>query len=204
MQIQPNPEIIWLDQTDSTSSEIHRQKENLKGGEVISAKMQTAGRGQGDHKWHSKAGENLTFSIYITYDKPHCLKAIDQQVLTMCSSVAVVHYLRTLGLEAGIKKPNDIYIDRRLKICGMLIENGLKGSDVNWTIVGIGLDMNQTEFPQDLPNPVSVAQLTGKNHELRSALENFMQIYWAQFERIWLDTDALKAEYESLIISVQK
>lgn len=189
-----------MQETDSTSAELHRRRPALKGGEVISAVSQTAGRGQGDHKWHSKPGENLTFSIYITYDENHTLKAVDQQILTCCSSVAVVKYLRTLGIETGIKKPNDIYYDRCKKICGMLIENGLSRSDVSWTIVGIGLDINQTEFPEDLPNPVSVAQLTGKQYDNATCLKDFMNIYWEQFSRIWNDPEGLVREYDSLVI----
>ena len=78
-------------------------------------------------------------------------------------------YLASRGIQARIKLPNDIYVGDR-KICGMLIENILDGPNIDKSIIGIGLDVNQTDFPDDLPNPVSMAQLTGREYPIEEEL----------------------------------
>lgn len=203
MQNSDSWNIIWMDEVDSTSAVIRRDLANMLSFSAIAAVSQTAGRGQGDHKWHSVAGENLTFSIFVRYDGYHVLSATDQVLLTMASSVAVARYLERFGIEASIKKPNDVYAGEK-KICGMLIENGLAGQAMNWSIVGIGLNINQTVFPSDLPNPVSVRQLTGEQYNIRQCLEDLLDVWRKHYEMIWEDRDALVNEYESRIISWQR
>ena len=83
------------------------------------------------------------------------MKAAGQFVISQICSVGIVRYLSDLGLDARIKWPNDIYIGDR-KICGMLIENTLKGDTLAVSIAGIGLNVNQRVFPPELPNPTSV------------------------------------------------
>lgn len=79
------------------------------------------------------------------------------------------------GIEVWMKPPNDIWVGAR-KICGMLIENILQGREISKTIFGIGVNVNQTEFPDFLPNPVSMAQLTGKKYELDSILKRLREV----------------------------
>ena len=82
----------------------------------------------------------------------------------------VDHGLLAQGVEARIKWPNDLYVGDR-KICGILIENVLEGKQVRESIIGIGLNLNQLQFPADLPNPVSLRQLTGRRYEPEATLE---------------------------------
>ena len=81
----------------------------------------------------------------------------------------LISYLAGKGIKARLKLPNDIYVGD-LKICGILIENILDGPNLGVSIIGIGLDVNQTDFPEDLPNPVSMAQLTGQTYNLQEEL----------------------------------
>ena len=114
---------------------------------------------------------NLTFSILF---KPAGLHATDILLITCATTLGIRDYLLGKGVEARIKWPNDIWVADR-KICGILIENVLDGSLVKHSIVGIGLNLNQTSWPEDLPNPVSVSQLTGESYELRAELEELTE-----------------------------
>lgn len=156
-------DIRWYETVDSTNDEARRQITALDNLSVIAAGCQTEGRGQGDHKWHSRPGENLTFSIVLKFggeDGLAPLLARDSLLITQLVTHAIRRYLSGKGIESYVKWPNDIYCGS-LKICGILIENVFKGRYVRSSIVGIGLNLNQTEFPDDLPNPVSVSKITG-------------------------------------------
>lgn len=193
-------QIIWYDNVDSTSAVIEREHANLADRSVIAAECQSAGRGQGDHKWHSFPGANLTFSIFIRYDDNRRIALRDQQIITPATSLAVVDYLSGFGIKAGIKKPNDIYVDGR-KICGMLIENSLRGGRMERTTIGIGINVNQTDFPEDLPNPVSIAQLTGEQYDIKKCLSDFLRHFSFRFDAIWTEPEALWKDYEEKLIS---
>ncbi len=195
--------VKWYDQVDSTSAVIERGYENMADRTVIAAESQTAGRGQGDHKWHSKEGENLTFSILVKYSGGRTITPARQQIITPAASLAVTDFLADFGIQAGIKKPNDIYVDGR-KICGMLIENRLSAGRMQMTVLGIGININQTEFPKDLPNPVSVALLCGGVYDTKKCLRDFLKHFSCRFDAIWTEPEALWKEYESKIVSIVK
>ena len=176
--------IIWLKLTDSTNDEARRLIRDLDNLSVIAARCQTAGRGQGDHKWHSLPGENLTFSVVLKFGEQGLapLAARDALTITETITLALRLYLEEKGISVRIKWPNDIYTGDR-KICGILIENILHGSDIVSSIIGIGLNLNQTEFPADLPNPVSIAQMTGAHYDPSAELVRFRDILSACAEK---------------------
>lgn len=175
--------ITWHDVIDSTNSEARRVLPYIDNLSVIAAECQTAGRGQGDHKWHSMTGVNLTFTVVFKFHHPAeqeaegkraaALDAKDALYITEVVTLALRLYLESHGVMARIKWPNDIYVGDK-KICGILIENVLAGSFVDSSIVGIGLNINQTDFPADLPNPVSLALLTGEKYSVHDELECLM------------------------------
>ena len=169
-------DIRWHDTVESTNDEARKAVGELDNLSVIAARCQTAGRGQGDHTWHSRPGENLTFSVVLKFggDGLAPLAARDMLLITETVTLALRRYLLRKRVSARIKWPNDIYVGDR-KICGILIENILHGPEVSASIVGIGLNLNQTEFPSDLPNPVSLSLLTGKSYEPEKELVRFMR-----------------------------
>ena len=169
--------IRWHDTVESTNDEARMALEELDNLSVIAARCQTAGRGQGDHTWHSRPGENLTFSVVLKFggDGLAPLAARDVLLVTETVTLALRRYLLHKRVSARIKWPNDIYVGDR-KICGILIENILHGPEVAASIVGIGLNLNQTEFPPDLPNPVSLSLLTGRRYDPEKELERFTGI----------------------------
>ena len=142
-------------------------------GTVVRAANQTAGRGQLGSKWHSAPEENLLLSI-ILY--PTWLEAQAQFYLSMAVALSLRDVVVGLGMggedkipsnavpSTHIKWPNDIYIDNK-KTAGILIQNAISGSSLQSAIVGIGLNVNQLEFPQELPNATSLALAFGQNRE---------------------------------------
>ena len=174
--------IKWFNALDSTNDEALRQIDEYDNLSVLSAREQTAGRGQRGNRWLSRPGENLTFSLVY---KPAGLRAADQMLLTATATVAVRDYLRSRGISARIKWPNDIYAGDS-KICGMLIENGLEGAFIKYSVIGIGLNVNQKEFAPELMNPTSMARLTGKTFSLEEELPCLLSFFrFPVSEDIW-------------------
>ena len=143
---------------------------NCDDGTVIVADFQSKGRGQRQNVWESEKGLNLTFSLVL---RPEFLKAHNQFLLSKIASLAVCDYLESIGVMAKIKWPNDIYIDDD-KVCGMLIESSLMGENISFSIVGIGINLNQAEFSKALANPVSVYKKTGRKTDITQALDGFL------------------------------
>ena len=163
------PHYIKVNQTASTNTYLSRLAATLPGGTVIYTPCQTAGRGQKGNSWESEDGKNLTFSMLL---KRPPVKARDQFYLSEAAALAVVEVLTT---EAGdgftVKWPNDVYWQDK-KICGMLLENSLNGTDIATCIVGIGINVNQERFLSDAPNPVSLINVTGREHDLEALLKH--------------------------------
>lgn len=172
--------ITWFESIDSTNSEARRQMGTVDKLSVFAAKYQTAGRGQRGNKWSSAAGENLTFSILapLSWDNRINVRAVDQFNITIVSALAVSELLTKYGIDNRIKWPNDIYI-RNKKVCGMLIENILDRDLVGTSIIGIGINLNQTDFPPELVNPTSVLLASGVKHQPEGVLVEFMEIFHA-------------------------
>ena len=139
--------------------------------DVVWAECQSAGRGQRGHTWHSNEGVNLTFSTVLT---PMFLTAVEQFMLSEVVALSLVDTLAECGAECRIKWTNDIYAGDK-KIAGVLIEQSLAGDRIARTIVGIGLNVNQREFPQDLPNPTSIVVERGAECDRREVLESFLK-----------------------------
>ena len=162
------PHYIKVSQTASTNTYLSRLAATLPGGTVIYTPSQTAGRGQKGNSWESEDGKNLTFSLLL---KRPPVNARDQFYLSEAAALAVVE---ALTAEAGdgftVKWPNDVYWQDK-KICGMLIENSLNGTDIATCIIGIGINVNQLIFVSDAPNPVSLINITGREHNLEALLK---------------------------------
>ena len=190
-----NWKIIHIEETDSTNRWVREKFAPSKLGVsseqtgsflgansdfVVWTDYQTAGRGCGTNRWESERGQNLLFSLLI---HPVDVPASQQFRITEWASVALCETLeRYLPCPVEIKWPNDIYVGDR-KICGMLIENTLKGSTIKDSIIGIGLDVNQRMFHSDAPNPVSMWQLTGQEFDREELLHAFLQTFDAVLTR---------------------
>lgn len=162
--------ILWLDSCRSTNAELSARVGEMRHGDVIATREQTAGRGQRGNSWEAEPGCNLTFSMLL---RPVTLHPSRQFEISMAVSLSIVDVLDRYLPErktARIKWPNDIYVGDG-KICGILIEHSLQGGRIEHTVVGVGININQRVFISDAPNPVSLVQLTGKEHPLVPLLE---------------------------------
>ena len=168
-------DIIWLERVDSTNDEARRHISEIDNLSVVSALEQTKGRGQHGNTWLSMPGENLTFSLIV---KDFRIKSNEQSAISQATALSLTKILGRYGIEARIKWPNDIYAGDN-KICGILIENSLKGMEIDWSIIGIGLNVNQTSFPEHLPNPTSMRLCTENSnpYNTRTILEEYIEIF---------------------------
>ena len=166
-------DIIWLQTADSTNKEVRRRLESLDNLSIVAAVAQTSGRGQGTHTWFSRPSSGLTLSMLLRFpsEGAFSLNIKDVLLITEMTTLALRDYLLPRGIETRIKWPNDIWAGDK-KICGILIENILDADMVSSSIVGIGLNVNETSWPDELPNPVSMRELTGKEYGLREELES--------------------------------
>jgi len=178
--------VKWLDNAPSTNTLMVHDAAAYAHGDVLAVREQSAGRGQRGNSWEAEPGKNLTFSLML---RPCALRAADAYHLSMAVSVGMVKALRhILNLEVLLKWPNDIYVDDK-KLAGILIENSFAGDRVGHAVVGIGLNVNQTVFRSDAPNPVSMALLTGHEYELEVVLDEVVKEIVAEFDAYQLNPD---------------
>ena len=138
-------------------------------GDIVWADFQTAGRGQRGHTWESRTGENLTFSVVL---EPKFLPVKEQFMLLEAVALSLKDFFAEQGVKTAVKWTNDIYVGDS-KAVGILIEHAYRGDSLARTVVGIGINVNQTEFSADIPNPISLSMLTGQKHDLNSLLLSF-------------------------------
>lgn len=171
--------IKWFKTIDSTNNRIALDKEDLADKTVYMTDFQTAGKGQRGNGWESAKAENLLFSILF---KPSDILAENQFIISQAVTLGIVEYVRSKGITAKIKWPNDIYVNDR-KICGILIENSVNGSDLVSSIVGIGFNLNQLAFSPEIPNPVSLSQLTDITYDLKEELLRLLHCIFEEYDR---------------------
>lgn len=190
-------ELVRLDEVDSTNSFLRSYAETTdKLITVVTAAYQTAGRGQGTNRWESRRGENLLFSIRT---HPSWVPVGRQFLLAEAGALALKEVLDTYTEGIALKWPNDIYWHDK-KLSGTLIETSVTSQGLRRCVYGVGLNVNQTEFPADLPNPVSLAQILGHPVDcdllLRQIIAAFKKYYELTREGAYSDIAALY--YESL------
>lgn len=172
----PEIEIYILNNTDSTNNWLHKRRESLKGKDVIAlTDFQTAGRGSGSNHWESETGKNLIFSLQVC---PNALLPnrvfFLSEVMSLAVCMGLEQYVQYVGKSKDnkrfrIKWPNDIYYADG-KVCGMLIENNIQSRRVDNSVMGVGINVNQTVFLSDAPNPLSLALILGMNSSRLSVL----------------------------------
>lgn len=164
-------EFDTLNSTNQYATKLLAEKKPPEG-TIILTHDQYAGKGQAQNKWESAPHKNLTFTT-ILY--PKFLPARNQFLLNQVVSLSVWETLQHyIGAGVTIKWPNDIYVFDK-KITGILIQNSLKGSTLQSTIIGTGINVNQKKFVSDAPNPTSMALEIGKELALEAVLATFCQ-----------------------------
>ena len=163
---------------------------------IVVADFQTSGKGQGNNVWQSEDGMNLLFSIALDMS---FLKAENQFLLTQMVSVAMIDVLKKYLPKESlfIKWPNDIYFNDK-KIAGILIKNEIKGMMLGTSIIGIGLNVNQTYFDKSLPNPISMKMITGKDYDLERLL---LEVYKSTSLQVYKCQSQCQSQCQSSIVN---
>ncbi len=183
-----------IEQIDSTNAYLQRQQSecNIRNW-VVSASEQTAGKGMGSNSWESEVGKNLTFSLALDMG---FLPAARQFLLSEAVPLGIVEVLDTMLPvdKLSIKWPNDIYYENR-KLAGILINSTIKATMMDVSIIGIGLNVNQTRF-QDWPtHPVSLKQITGKEYDLQPLLEQVAESIYNKVEVLKTNPTDIEQDY---------
>jgi len=195
--------IVKLNATDSTNNYLRAlyAKESLTDFTSVIAKEQTQGRGQMGAVWESQASKNLTFSVFKD------LGGFSLEHPFYISITVALALIRTLEFflipRLSVKWPNDI-LSADKKICGVLIENVIKNSSVEASIIGIGLNVNQTEF-ENLPQASSLKNISGSVYNLDELAISIVENLKVYFERLKDGKlDVLKETYESYLFRKNK
>ena len=147
----PDPfHLMIRESVESTNDEVHSLAKNgAPHGRIVLAERQTAGRGRRGAAWFAPTGESLAFSILL---RPTEAKTLWPR-LALATGLAVAEAIESFGLQVGIKWPNDVWIGAR-KVAGILVEAG-----ANFAVVGIGLNVNTTEFPPEVAKIATSLQM---------------------------------------------
>jgi BirA family biotin operon repressor/biotin-[acetyl-CoA-carboxylase] ligase len=164
-----------------------------QGGTAVFAHAQTKGRGQRGRSWHSDAASNIALSLIID---PKPLAPTQLFLLSKCIAVAVLRFFnRYATSEVTLKWPNDLYWRDR-KAGGILIENVLHGPEWRWAIAGIGLNINQTVFPEAATRPVSLKQITGRHYDPPALAKELCAEVDACFRQLLTEPQVLLDQYQ--------
>ncbi len=151
------------------------------------------GRGTGENSWESEPGKNLTISVIL---QPHFLEPSQQFALTEMISLALFDAVeRRLGHDPlRIKWPNDLYFNNK-KLAGVLVQNRIKASQLDFSVIGIGLNVNQKKFFSDAPNPASLIHFSKKEESLFGLLNEILKQLGYYYEKIKTDIKSLEGLY---------
>ena len=170
------------------------KKDNLQEGTIIYTDYQSAGKGYSGNSWESEESKNLLISIILF---PSFIIPADQFYISMSVSLGICDFLQRHIPACSIKWPNDIYI-KDDKIAGILIESTIIADQIEYSIAGIGLNINQEKFISSAPNPVSLRQISGKQYDLQACLSMLCSDLDNRYKQLIAgDFDKIKNEYIS-------
>lgn len=178
-----NYRIIPFDEVTSTNDIAMNHENNYGEGTIITARRQTAGRGQRGNKWENPENEeqNLMFSLVL---EPTHIRAEHQFLISEMGALSASDAIGEVtgsNLRCGLKWPNDLYVSEK-KIGGILIEHTLQGEFLTRSVIGIGINVGQTEFDPSLPNPTSIAlELPGSAVTPEELLEAFCRAFDSRY-----------------------
>lgn len=163
-------------------------------GTVISADFQSAGKGQIGSSWVSDAGQNLLLSVIL---RPIWLPVVQQFSLSQAIALAVadtVQHFSAKQSKVAVKWPNDVYCNNQ-KIAGILIKNTLTGNKINYAVVGIGLNVNQSNFPSHLPKATSLFIQRGQKLDLATVKQTLFARLEHRYQQLQLGSQHISRAY---------
>jgi BirA family transcriptional regulator, biotin operon repressor / biotin---[acetyl-CoA-carboxylase] ligase len=160
-----------------------RAREGAPEGLIVVADTQTAGRGRQGRIWHSPPGENLYFSLLLRPDRP----AADLPPLTLLTGVVLARVLSMLGVAPRLKWPNDVVVEQAgtpRKLVGILTEMATERDRIKHVVVGVGVNVNATRFPEELGDrATSLCMLTGRGHDRGALLASIASAFEPAYEK---------------------
>jgi BirA family biotin operon repressor/biotin-[acetyl-CoA-carboxylase] ligase len=163
-------------------------------GTVITSGFQYGGRGQGHHSWESEAGKNLLCSYIFYPGLPVRQLFILNKMLTCAVHQCLMPFIKNESLK--IKWPNDLLVNDR-KLCGILIETGIKGDMISHCIAGIGINVNQEIFRDYNPKAISIKLLTGNSIKIELLLDSLNKSVTHWFEKLTAHAEQINEYYLS-------
>jgi BirA family biotin operon repressor/biotin-[acetyl-CoA-carboxylase] ligase len=170
------------------------KKGSLQEGTIVFTNYQSAGRGYSKNRWENEDGKNLLISIVLI---PSFINPEDQFQISMTISLGICDFLMRYIHDCSIKWPNDIYVNND-KIAGIIIESSVSGNQIESTVAGIGLNINQEKFISNAPNPVSLTLLTGRSYDLISCINQLATDIDKRYKQLIAgNSEEIKKEYVS-------
>lgn len=168
-------EIFIVEEAESSNSLAMEWigKQTMPEFSIIWVKNQTKGRGQGNNSWHSKPNENITISM-IVY--PVFLKPENFFFLSKITAIATHKLIHSFAKNTYIKWPNDIYVNNK-KIAGILIENKMSQTQLQASVIGVGINVNQSSFPENIPNPTSLFLETKETFSIELIISEWQKCF---------------------------
>lgn len=199
-----NKKIIYYKQLDSTNTEIARlAMQGAEHGTVVVAELQTAGRGRKGRSWESPAGENIYMSVLLRPD----FVPDKAPMLTLVMAYSVAQVIEEFEFaEVQIKWPNDLVLSGK-KICGILTEMQLKGSEIDYVVVGVGINVNTRKFPVELEDKATSLFLeSGSKFERETIVENIVDNFEHAYRQFCnaQDLSFLQEVYNSMLVNAGK
>jgi BirA family biotin operon repressor/biotin-[acetyl-CoA-carboxylase] ligase len=174
-----------------------------KHGEAWFTYEQTHGKGRRGKTWKAEKGKSIILSVVVS---TMFLRVYQQFYLSVAASLACLEfYKKYAGDEVTIKWPNDVFWNDR-KAGGILIENVIKGNNWQWAIIGIGININQTEFSVDsVFSPVSLKQITGKEYDVIALANELYEMVMKKYDALKNNHfDNMLVEYNQILFGLDK
>ena len=185
-------------ETDSTNLWIKRlAKEGASEGTLALAEFQSAGRGRLGRSWEVPEGTSVMMSILL---RPK-FEPQYAPTLTLVMGMAVAKAVKNLGFDVSIKWPNDVVVSHK-KICGILTEMGVRDGKIDYAVIGVGINVNIREFPEEMADKATSLYLEGGREFDRSQIPGLvMEAFEKYYEKFaaTCDLSGLKEEYESIL-----
>ena len=199
-----NKDIIYYEELDSTNTTLEAlAKDGAKEWTVVVADRQNAGKGRRGRQWESPKGENIYMSILLRPDFDSSIASM----ITMVAAYSVALAIRDMGFgQTQIKWPNDIVLQGK-KVCGILTELHLNGTDIDYVIVGVGVNVNTPIFPKELSNKATSLYLEGKQPLKREVLLQCIVKHFEEQYAYFLqcqDLSFMKEAYERMLVNKEK
>ncbi len=199
--------VVYYDETDSTNNEAKRaaEKDNAEAGTLYITESQTGGRGRRGRNWVSPAGSGIWMSLLLRPD----IAPASASMLTIVAAMAVQEAIHTVLIEDGhdaecrIKWPNDIVLNKK-KICGILTEMSAEMDYIHYVVIGMGINVNTTEFDDSIKETASSLYLETGSHLKRSRIVAAFSESFAKYYDTFVKTQnlaGLKEDYNAMLVN---